>query len=439
MKKNRKYRFRRHYKSGMLSEGIRLCLKHWKYIPTAIRTLSVVNRENMVSWSNRDNLKMRYEYPFASKKEKDELLRRATWLCNEVIVNKPEELIAKMPDVIGRLYQGEWAIYACSMTACALCNLIRLYPELKDDYIEKVAQLIELTNTPVIRFYDTMWWQEDAMETLEGEKSHMTYLSILAWMIGNYRLAGGDGRYNALHKKLCDTLNRRMLASRDLNLPSFPNGVIFLPDMMFAALALKDYDSVYGETYQATITEWLYNLKTRYLEPKTGLLSSTIFRNMTKGRTSGAYSGLNTTGLALLDKQFGEEQLQKLKDNLIIAFGKYAAVKEYLKRSPKLTFDIDAGPVIYGLSPSGTAFAIGAATYLGDWELRQRLLNTAFLAGGNVRGKKCQHYRLAEIMLTGEAITLAMRTMVNFNSPDNASGAKKYNQYKYHNNNGPIQ
>ena len=73
-------------------------------------------------------------------------------------------------------------------------------------------------------------------------------------------------------------------------------------------------------------------------------------------------------------------------------------------------------PVIYGISPSGTAFAIGAATYLGDWELRQRLLNTAFLAGGNVRDKKNQHYRLSEIMLTGEAITLAMRTMVDFST-----------------------
>lgn len=135
---------------------------------------------------------------------------------------------------------------------------------------------------------------------------------------------------------------------------------------------------------------------------------------MTSGKTSGAYSGLNTTGLALLDEQFGEEQLQQLKDNLIIAFGKYAAVKEYLNEVPMFSFDIDAGPVVYGISPSGTAFAVGGATYLGDWELRQKLLNTARLAGGNVRGKRHQHYRLAEIMLTGEAITLAMRTMVNF-------------------------
>ena len=69
---------------------------------------------------------------------------------------------------------------------------------------------------------------------------------------------------------------------------------------------------------------------------------------------------------------------------------------------------------MYGISPSGTAFAIGAATYLGDWELRQKLLNTASLAGGDVKRRKHQHYRLAEIMLTGEAITLAMRTMANF-------------------------
>lgn len=425
MRKYRKYKFLHRYKSDIPSEGIRLCLKHWKYFPTAIRALLVINQKKIVSWSNRDSQKRQSEYPFASKNEKSELRRRAEWLCKEIIVSNPEELIAKMPEVIGRQCQGQWAIYACSMTACALCNLIRLYPELKDNYLKKVGRLIEQTNTTVIRFYDTMCWKEDAIDTLDGENSHMTYLSILAWMIGNYRLAGGDNRYNTLHKKLCDTLNRRMLASRDLNLPSFPNGVIYLPDMMFAGLALKDYDSIYGETYHATITAWLYNLKTRYIEPKTGLLSSAIFRNLTTGRTSGAYSGLNATGLALLDKRFGEEQLQKLKDNLIIAFGKYAAVKEYLNRNPKFTFDIDAGPIVYGISPSGTAFAIGAATYLGDWELRQRLLSTAYLVGGNVRGRKCQHYRLAEIMLTGEAITLAMRTMVNFNSSDNALYSNK--------------
>jgi hypothetical protein len=29
-------------------------------------------------------------------------------------------------------------------------------------------------------------------------------------------------------------------------------------------------------------------------------------------------------------------------------------------------FDIDAGPILMNLSPTGTAFGIGAATYFGD-------------------------------------------------------------------------
>lgn len=162
MMRKRKYRFWNYHKTEFLQKGLKICLKNWKYIPTAIRTLFVINQKNIVSWSNRDSQKEQSKYPFASEKEKSELLRRVAWLCNEVIVSNPDELIAKMPEVIGRQFQGQWALYACSMTACALCNLIRLYPELKNDYLNKVIQLIDHTNTPVIRFYDTMWWKDRA-------------------------------------------------------------------------------------------------------------------------------------------------------------------------------------------------------------------------------------------------------------------------------------
>ncbi len=55
---------------------------------------------------------------------------------------------------------------------------------------------------------------------------------------------------------------------------------------------------------------------------------------------------------------------------------------------------------------------MGAATWLGDWEFRRQLLNTTDKAGKTVYGKDSRHYKLAEFMLTGEAITLAMRTNV---------------------------
>lgn len=80
---------------------------------------------------------------------------------------------------------------------------------------------------------------------------------------------------------------------------------------------------------------------------------------------------------------------------------------------PRISFDIDAGPIVYGLSPTGIAFTMGAGTYLGDWSFRNGLLRTAEFGGHTVKSRKTRHYKLAEIMLTGEAITLAMRTMVD--------------------------
>ena len=75
--------------------------------------------------------------------------------------------------------------------------------------------------------------------------------------------------------------------------------------------------------------------------------------------------------------------------------------------------DIDAGPIIFNLSPSGTAFGIGSVTYFNDSRLRRKLLKTAEIAGTTVIGNAKRHYLLADIALVGEAIMLAMRTNVN--------------------------
>ena len=76
--------------------------------------------------------------------------------------------------------------------------------------------------------------------------------------------------------------------------------------------------------------------------------------------------------------------------------------------------DIDAGPILFNLSPTGTAFGIGSITYFEDFELRKKFLKTAELAGFTVTKGDKKHYLLADVALVGEAITLAMRTAVRW-------------------------
>jgi hypothetical protein len=97
-----------------------------------------------------------------------------------------------------------------------------------------------------------------------------------------------------------------------------------------------------------------------------------------------------------------------------ICKGELFGIREKLNNFPKFSFDPDAGPIVYGLSASGTAWAIGAATYFGDWEYRSKLLRTAELVGRTQYGKGERHYRLGEIAIVGEAVTLAMKTNNHF-------------------------
>lgn len=354
------------------------------------------------------------------EEERDDILERANWLCEKIRVS-PEQLIKEMPSQLGEEYAGQWAIYCCSMLAHALVNISVIYPDKKDKCPELIAKLIDITNTPAIRKYDTLEWKEDAMESLDGKKSHMTYLSILAWMISNYKLIGGDDRFDTLFHSLCATLNRRMLESKyDLNLLSFPNKPIFLPDMLVAIIALRNYARLYNGTYQDTVNDWLDNAKTKWIHKETGLLMSMLVgaSRYKKARPlRGSYVALNCAYLALIDKEFAFEQHEKMKALMskeVTIMGKTVfGIKEFMRKSPKFAFaGGDAGLVIYGLSAGGTAFALGSSTFFGDWEFRSKLLRTAELAGGTTKSKGKRCYRLGELFITGEATALAMRTNI---------------------------
>ena len=93
-------------------------------------------------------------------------------------------------------------------------------------------------------------------------------------------------------------------------------------------------------------------------------------------------------------------------------------IKEYADWSPFLAFEIDAGLIICGLSPTGTAFAAGSATFFQDTTLRRSILKTAEQAGTTLTFAHESHYLLGDFFLVGEAIMLAMRTNADFSAMD---------------------
>ena len=342
-------------------------------------------------------------------KEKNDLLQRKNWLVNKIAV-EPRQLLNEMPHGIGLQFQGEWALYSCSMLTEALSNMAELYPETKGDAVATIDSLIQIVKSPELRLYDKMRWGEDPLESLGGNESHVSYLSHVAWMIGNYKRIGGGNKYDKVYDSLCETMNRRIVVSPLYNLQTYPNEPVYIPDMLVAIVALSDYSKLNDGRYSETVNSWIQRAKAEWIDEPTGLLVSFLDDGgMTDAPVKGSYSALNCYYLTKIDREFARDQYENFKSKFCQSFP-LSGIKEYHNHSCWLGMDIDAGPIILNLSPSGTAFAIGSATYFGDKAIRNKLLRTAEIAGHTVKWNDNRHYLLANVALVGEAITMAMRT-----------------------------
>ena len=345
-------------------------------------------------------------------REKKEIIRRANYLTS-MVCTTPQGLLNEMPSGIGEQFQGEWAIYSCSMTCAALANIAILYPKNKELSIKFIREIIDIALSEEIREYDRTRWGEDPMDGIYGNRSHISYYSHVAWMISRYKQIGGDNKYDDTYHSLCKAMNKRICESHIFNAPTYPGECIYIPDMLVAIVALSNYSHQYGGKYQPTVDKWIERARSEWIDKETGLLASFLEQENGKVRVvlpiKGSYSALNCYYLSLVAPEFARKQYELLKKNFRQDF-LITGLKEYHNRTCLFGMDIDAGPIIFNLSPSGTGFVIGAATSLGDMEFRKRLLKTAEIGGSTVSWFGSSHYLLANIALVGEAIILAMRT-----------------------------
>lgn len=344
--------------------------------------------------------------------EKEDILARKNYLSGKLL-DEPQNVIARMPSILGEQFQGEWALYSCSMFSAALVNIAKLYPETKDEALTTIDSLINIVLSPELRRYDTVRWGEDPLETLDGDNSHISYLSHLAWMIGGYKSIGGGKQFDALYDDVCRTMNRRMTSRENLCLETYPREHIYIPDVLVAVVALSYYSEQHNGKYSKTVEKWIDVVRTNCLDEKTGLIPSFTTEYLWKNiyPVKGSYTALSCYYLTLIDEEFAREQYDRLKQYFLKKHPVFG-IREYYNKRNLLAADVDAGIIIFSLSPTGTAFSVGPATYFGDTKTRTHIMKTAEIAGSTIsrRKKQQRHYRLANMALVGEAIMLAMRT-----------------------------
>lgn len=300
----------------------------------------------------------------------------------------------------GAPFDGEWLLVEHSFTIAAATNLAFRHPEQLDARRVEVKRWVESLLRADTRAFDTQKWNEDALTSLESTHGHVGFLGHLAWALGASCLLGNELPVVAV--PVADALARRFDASPSALVETYP-GETYVPDNVVAIAGLSLLQRCRADTRQAaTIDRFLSVMRAERLDPKTGVL---VFAPGQPGRGSGA--AWMAYFLTFIDEAFAREQFSALFREFGVALPLGAFALREWPRGVERGGDVDSGPLVFGLSPSGTGFALAGAAFTNDEVRLLAMLTTAELVGTSV-GSERRRYLFSP--LVGDAITLATRT-----------------------------
>ena len=194
------------------------------------------------------------------------------------------------------------------------------------------------------------------------------YAGWSTWLAGSVVALGGqDPGYAAACADIADAYS----AADNPFLPSYP-GQSWPVDSVVAMSALALCDAQLKQTHRGLILDWVRRARLRG-DPQTGLLPHTA-----DAATGAPTSGPRGSSLAMslrfmheLDREWSAEQYAGFQQLFVTRRAALPGVLEHIGGGG--AGDIDAGPLVLGVSLSASAVAMGPARLHGDWALADDL------------------------------------------------------------------
>ena len=354
-----------------------------------------------------------------SQRSTRDLDRRSAYLIQQVVdqpVNWRERLASRLwMRYLPEQFRSEWALVTHSMTAACLTNLAFLRPEGQPSAQLQVERLIERVRRPVIKAFDTKQWGIDPLDDLNGERGHIGYLGHLNFMLAAYHTLGGSHpELRSLFTSVSVHLAGVLHGQPSVHGETYP-GETYIPDNAVAVASLAIYDRLYPAEDTGVPRVWLDALNDGRRDPDSDLpVFSLDERGLPLAMSRGSACAWTIFYLGYIDVTVAQADYERLRKHFWRSYAPgLAAIDEYLggkgdESHDFVRFDPDCGPLLWGMSPAATGFAIAGARFAGDLEGERQLVRTAEMAGFSVQWGRRRRYATAP--LVGNAILPAMRS-----------------------------
>lgn len=255
-------------------------------------------------------------------------------------------------------------LFAYVLPALAYTNLAVQEPARAAEHRARLGALLDLLLPEVVEQLDP---PNGRLEELKAYDGQSVWLGQLALVLGCWRLAGGDDRYDVIHAHISGLLHDALVARKGAPLDSYP-GLVWPFDTIPVALALHLYDRHTGVPRSADAIEAHLRWQDEHVDA-TGLPHSRVHPRtlVATDPPRGCDLSLRIALLAQLDRQ----RAKTLYASYVKAFWRESAgmvgFAEYpvgVERQP----DPDSGPIVFGFGTAATGFGIAAARATGDTE-----------------------------------------------------------------------
>jgi len=274
---------------------------------------------------------------------------------------------------------AEWPFLGLSYLGYACANFAKYDPVVRDEALREMQWLIDALQTPRMSGFVAPHFGEPfgANEIHVAVFVHGHFLNLAL----KYRDVSGDTRYDALIHRVADALVREYMGTDGPILRSYRD-MWWISDNFPAISALSRYDRLFQRDTSEARNRFLSILKMYYLDKKTGLFCTYVnpYGHIQKQGARGISVMYGLHFLKDFDADFATSQYELAKKSFVRSLFGVTAVREFPEGSSAES-DIDSGPLIFGIGPSASGFAIAAAAVNGDEATAWELLQASALVG----------------------------------------------------------
>jgi len=321
----------------------------------------------------------------------------------EGLLARPGDLAAKVRKECRIFPEGDLLPY--TFPALAYANLALAEPgKYRRLALKRMPQLIDLAMPAVIRRVRP---PDGDLTKLKRFNKQAVYLGQLNLALGCYRLIGGDGRYEAIHKHVSGILHDELVLRRGRALDSYPQASRpFDTIPCVVSLHLRDLHTGRPRSREiiAAHLEWVRKHAT---DPKLHLPYSRLAARAGQPHDvpRGEDLALRISLLAHVDKKYATA----LYRNFVRAYWRESVLAAGFAAWPqghKGRQDVYSGPIILEISASASGFGVGATVAMNDTDRCDRLCRQ-IANGKNLLAMFVRHFpQQAEAKTFGGVIDL---------------------------------